>query len=67
MPALYDLKPGGIDLSLLAGEPFVHAPDPSRTSDRNGAPWFDFTGPRPEARHWRTLLADSVTALGDLV
>jgi hypothetical protein len=43
-------------LSLLAGAPFVHASDPSRTSDRSGAPWFDFTGPRPEARHWRALL-----------
>jgi hypothetical protein len=44
-------------LSLLAGAPFVHASDPSRTSDRSGAPWFDFTGPRPEARHWRALLS----------
>ncbi|MFE4653914.1 hypothetical protein [Streptomyces sp. NPDC056707] len=56
MPALYDLKPGGLDLRLLAGAPFVHAPDPDRASDRDGAPWFDFTGPRLEARHWRALL-----------
>ncbi|MCX4648073.1 HEPN domain-containing protein [Streptomyces sp. NBC_01446] len=56
MPALYDLQPGGLDLRLLAGAPFVHAPDPDRASDRSGAPWFDFTGPRPEAWHWRALL-----------
>lgn len=56
MPALYGLQPGGLDLRLLAGAPFVHAPDPDRASDRSGAPWFDFTGPRPEARHWRALL-----------
>ncbi|WP_405680117.1 hypothetical protein [Streptomyces sp. NBC_01238] len=56
MPALHALKTGGLDLRLLAGAPFVHAPDPDRTSNRSGAPWFDFTGPRPEARHWRALL-----------
>ncbi|MFF1408133.1 hypothetical protein, partial [Streptomyces sp. NPDC058294] len=56
MPALYGLQPGGLDLRLLAGAPFVHAPDPDRASDRSGAPWFDFTGPRPEAGHWRALL-----------
>ncbi|WTO32884.1 HEPN domain-containing protein [Streptomyces achromogenes] len=56
MPALYGLKPGGLDLQLLAGAPFVHAPDPNRASDRSGGHWFDFTGPRPEARHWRALL-----------
>ncbi|MGW7047024.1 hypothetical protein ACWGDT_30925 [Streptomyces avermitilis] len=56
MPALYDLQPGGLDLRLLAGAPFVHAPDPDRASDRSGAPWSDFTGPRPEAWHWRALL-----------
>ncbi|MFE9059906.1 hypothetical protein [Streptomyces mutabilis] len=56
MPALYGLQPGGLDLCLLAGAPFVHAPDPDRTSDRSGVPWFDFSGPRPEARHWRALL-----------
>ncbi len=26
MPALYGLQPGGLDLGLLAGAPFVHAP-----------------------------------------
>ncbi|GFE27519.1 HEPN domain-containing protein [Streptomyces nigrescens] len=56
MPALYGRQPGGLDLRLLAGAPFVHAPDPDRASDRSGAPWFDFTGPRPEARHWKALL-----------
>ncbi|WP_327188223.1 hypothetical protein [Streptomyces sp. NBC_01334] len=56
IPALYDLQPGGLDLRLLAGAPFLHVPDPDRASDRSGAPWFDFTGPRPEARHWRALL-----------
>ncbi|WP_351237517.1 hypothetical protein [Streptomyces sp. NPDC002133] len=56
MPALHALKPGGLDLRLLTGAPFVHAPDPDRASDRSGAPWFDFTGPRPEVRHWRALL-----------
>ncbi|WP_406381366.1 HEPN domain-containing protein [Streptomyces sp. NBC_00117] len=56
MPSLYDLQPGGLDLRLLAGAPFVHAPDPDRVSDRSDALWFDFTGPRPEARHWRALL-----------
>ncbi|MEU0214496.1 hypothetical protein ABZ281_04995 [Streptomyces sp. NPDC006265] len=56
MPALYGLKPGGLDLKLLAGAPFIHAPDPDRASDRSGGRWFDFTGPRPEAQHWRALL-----------
>ncbi|MDT7847387.1 HEPN domain-containing protein [Streptomyces justiciae] len=56
MPALYGIKPGGLDLQLLAGAPFVHVPDPDRASDRSGGHWFDFTGPRPEARHWRALL-----------
>lgn len=56
IPALHGLKPGGLDLQLLAGAPFVHVPDPDRTSDRSGGHWFDFTGPRPEAGHWRALL-----------
>ncbi|MGW4198831.1 hypothetical protein [Streptomyces sp. NPDC005004] len=56
MPALHDLQTGGLDFRLLAGAPFIHAPDAGRTSDRSGAPWFDFSGPRPEARHWRALL-----------
>ncbi|MGW5172559.1 hypothetical protein ACWEQ1_34990 [Streptomyces nodosus] len=56
MPALHGLQPGGLDLRLLSGAPFIHVPDLDRTSDRSGVPWFDFTGPRPEARHWRALL-----------
>ncbi|MFI1935419.1 hypothetical protein [Streptomyces sp. NPDC020330] len=56
MPALYGLQPGGLELRFLAGAPFVHAPDPDRTSDRSGVLWLDFSGPRPEARHWRALL-----------
>ncbi|WP_431995505.1 hypothetical protein [Streptomyces griseoflavus] len=56
MPALHGLQPGGLDLGLLAGAPFVHAPNPDRMADRRGTHWFDFTGPRPEARHWRALL-----------
>lgn len=56
MPALQGLQPGGLDLRLLAGAPFVHAPNPERAPDRRGTGWFDFPGPRPEAPHWRVLL-----------
>ncbi|MDT0616331.1 HEPN domain-containing protein [Streptomyces lancefieldiae] len=56
MPALQGLQPGGLDLDLLAGAPFVHAQNPERAPDRRGTGWFDFTGPRPESRHWRALL-----------
>ncbi|MGV9420002.1 hypothetical protein ACWDO6_21195 [Streptomyces sp. NPDC003674] len=56
MPALYGLQPGGLDLDLLIGAPFVHAPNPDRTPDRRGTHWFETAGPRPEARHWRALL-----------
>ncbi|MFI1700725.1 hypothetical protein ACH419_32830 [Streptomyces bobili] len=56
MPALRTLQPGGLNFQMLEGAPFIHAPDPSRASERSGAPWFDFTGPRPEAQHWRALL-----------
>lgn len=57
MPATSALRPGALDLQLLAGAPFIHAPDPDRTSERNGGYWFlDFSGPRPEAAHWRALL-----------
>jgi hypothetical protein len=56
MPALQGLQPGGLDLGLLAGAPFVHAPNPERAPDRRGTGWFDFAGPRPEALHWRELL-----------
>ncbi|MFE9941965.1 hypothetical protein [Streptomyces hirsutus] len=56
MPALHGLQPGGLDLHLLVGAPFIHAPNPDRMPDRRSPHWFDFTGPRPEARHWRALL-----------
>ncbi|HWU10540.1 MAG TPA: hypothetical protein VN520_29960 [Streptomyces sp.] len=56
MPALHGLQPGGLDLDLLAGAPFVHAPNPGRMSDRRGTHWFESSGPRPEVRHWRALL-----------
>lgn len=57
MPATSALTPGGLDLRLLAGAPFIHVPDPDRTSERNGGYWqLDFSGPRPEAAHWRALL-----------
>ncbi|WP_405407411.1 hypothetical protein [Streptomyces sp. NBC_01124] len=56
MPALHGLQPGGLDFGLLDGAPFVHAPNPDRVPDRRGTHWFDFSGPRPEARHWRALL-----------
>ncbi|MET9880394.1 hypothetical protein ABZZ36_38180 [Actinacidiphila glaucinigra] len=56
MPALHTLQPGGLDHRLLAGAPFIHAPDPDRASDRSSTHWFDNVGPRPEARHWRALL-----------
>ncbi|MEU5709865.1 hypothetical protein [Streptomyces flaveolus] len=56
MPALRGLQPGGLDLDLLAGAPFIHTPNAERTPDRRGTGWFDFTGPRPEARHWKALL-----------
>ncbi|MFE4692060.1 hypothetical protein ACFRH6_18650 [Streptomyces sp. NPDC056749] len=56
MPALHGLQPGGLDLDLLSGAPFVHAPNPERTPDRRGTHWFETAGPRPEARHWRALL-----------
>ncbi|WP_327411194.1 HEPN domain-containing protein (plasmid) [Streptomyces sp. NBC_01281] len=55
MPALHDLKPDALDLDLLAGAPFIHAPDAKRVSQRSGL-WYDFAGPRPESRHWRALL-----------
>ncbi|WP_189867474.1 HEPN domain-containing protein [Streptomyces poonensis] len=56
MPALHGFQPGGLDLDLLVGAPFIHAPNPDRTPDRRGTHWFDFPGPRPEIRHWRALL-----------
>ncbi|MFJ7772660.1 hypothetical protein ACIQ1J_30810 [Streptomyces sp. NPDC097107] len=56
MPALQGLQPGGLDLGLLAGAPFVHVPNPERAPDRRGTGWFDFAGPRPESLHWRALL-----------
>ncbi|MGW6739379.1 hypothetical protein ACWGDX_01335 [Streptomyces sp. NPDC055025] len=56
MPVLQGLQPGGLDLDLLAGAPFIHAPNPERAPDRRGPGWFDFSGPRPETRHWRALL-----------
>ncbi|WP_411088644.1 hypothetical protein [Streptomyces sp. 061-3] len=56
MPFLYGLQPGGLDLDLLVGAPFVHAPNPGGMPHRGGTHWFDLTGPRPEALHWRALL-----------
>nr|WP_128806425.1 hypothetical protein [Streptomyces sp. Termitarium-T10T-6] len=56
MPALYGLQPGELNLDLLSGAPFVHAPNPDRTPDRRGTHWFETAGPRPEASHWRALL-----------
>ncbi|MER5853961.1 hypothetical protein ABT126_45720, partial [Streptomyces sp. NPDC002012] len=56
MPSLYGLQPGGLDLDLLVGAPFVHAPNPGGMPHRGGTHWFDSAGPRPEARHWRALL-----------
>ncbi|MFH8582254.1 hypothetical protein [Streptomyces zaomyceticus] len=55
MPALHGLKPGGLDLGLIAGAPFLHVPDPDRFVTRRPT-WFDFTGPRAEAQHWHALL-----------
>jgi hypothetical protein len=52
MPALQGLQPGGLDLDLLAGAPFVHAPNPERARrTAGGTGWFDFAGPRPETLH----------------
>ncbi|MEV2257021.1 hypothetical protein AB0I94_41900, partial [Streptomyces sp. NPDC050147] len=56
MPALHGITPGGLDFQLLAGAPFLHAVNPDRAADRRGRRWFDLTGPRPEAQHWRALL-----------
>lgn len=57
MPATSALTPGALDLQLLTGAPFIHAPDPGRTSERNGGYWLlDFSGPRAEASHWPALL-----------
>ncbi|WP_328580508.1 hypothetical protein [Streptomyces sp. NBC_00370] len=56
MPALHGLQPGGLDLGLLSGAPFLHAPNPDRMPDRRGTHWFETAGPRPETRHWRALL-----------
>ncbi|MEV7325243.1 hypothetical protein [Streptomyces sp. NPDC093970] len=56
MPALQGLQPGGLDLDLLAGAPFLHATNPERVPDRRDTRWFDFSGPRPESLHWRALL-----------
>ncbi|MDP5315578.1 HEPN domain-containing protein [Streptomyces poriferorum] len=55
MPAVHDLRPGGLDFGLIAGAPFLHVPEPDRTVTRH-LTWFDFTGPRAEAQHWQALL-----------
>ncbi|MFE0654385.1 hypothetical protein ACFVZH_38220 [Streptomyces sp. NPDC059534] len=55
MPALNGLKPGGLDLGLLTGAPFLHVPDPDHKVTRRTT-WFDSTGPRAEAPHWQGLL-----------
>ncbi|MEU9662895.1 hypothetical protein [Streptomyces chartreusis] len=55
MPALHHLRPGALDLSLLADAPFLHTASPDRQPSR--APrWFGHRGPRAEAAHWRALL-----------
>lgn len=54
-PALNGLHPWSLDLDLIAGAPFLHVPDPSRTVTRRPT-WFDITGPRAEAQHWQALL-----------
>lgn len=55
MPAVEGLRPGGLDLGLIVGAPFLHVPEPDRKVNRRPT-WFDFTGPRAEAQHWRALL-----------
>ncbi|MEV4429808.1 hypothetical protein ACN9M0_32875 [Streptomyces sp. R-07] len=55
MPALHGLMPGGLDLGLIAGAPFLHVSAPDHTVTRRPT-WFDFTGPRAEAQHWQALL-----------
>ncbi|MET8439250.1 hypothetical protein ABZV61_42770 [Streptomyces sp900116325] len=55
MPAVHGLRPGGLDLGLIAGAPFLHVPEPDRMVNRRPT-WFDFTGPRAEAQHWQALL-----------
>ncbi|WP_406073090.1 hypothetical protein [Streptomyces virginiae] len=55
MPALNGLTPGSLDLHVLNDAPFLHAPDPDYVVTRRPT-WFDFTGPRAEAKHWQALL-----------
>ncbi|MGW7362441.1 hypothetical protein ACWGI8_03210 [Streptomyces sp. NPDC054841] len=55
MPTIHGLRPGALDLGLLAGAPFIHAPDPDHKPTR-GIHWFGYRGPRPEAQHWQALL-----------
>ena len=55
MPALHGLKPGGLDLGLITGAPFLHVPEPDRKVTRRPT-WFDSTGPRAEAEHRQALL-----------
>ncbi|GGR47796.1 hypothetical protein GCM10010497_58970 [Streptomyces cinereoruber] len=55
MPAIHGLLPHSLDLDLIAEAPFLHVPDPGRKVTRRPT-WFDFTGPRAEAQHWRALL-----------
>ncbi|MFJ9893452.1 hypothetical protein ACIQPR_08970 [Streptomyces sp. NPDC091280] len=55
MPALNVLERRSRDLDLITGAPFLRVPDPGRPVTRRPI-WFDFTGPRAEAEHWRALL-----------
>ncbi|MFC8728219.1 hypothetical protein [Streptomyces bacillaris] len=55
MPTVEGLKPGGLDLGLVADAPFLHIPEPDRKVSRRPT-WSDFTGPRAETQHWQALL-----------
>ena len=55
MPAIQGLEPGGLEPNLITGAPFLHVPDPDSVVTRRPT-WFDFTGPRAEAKHWQALL-----------
>ncbi|WP_372351721.1 hypothetical protein [Streptomyces sp. KL116D] len=54
-PSMPFARASSTSVSWTAHRSFT-PPDPNRASNRSGAPWFDFSGPRPEARHWRALL-----------